>query len=73
MNATQYSFANIDDILKNYGVKSYKETGGGLIAIHKKNPLDGCWYWLYYKFCDDQKHPGWAGYYFTGSTLKFER
>jgi hypothetical protein len=49
----------IDEILKTYRVKSYKETSEGLIAIRKGG------FWLYFRF--DGKE-----YVMAGSTIKFE-
>ena len=54
-------FKSINDLLKHYGVKTWKETGGGLLAIHKWGM------WWYYRF-DDKKD----GYIQTGSTQRFE-
>jgi hypothetical protein len=54
---------DIQSLLDEYGVKSCKETRGGLVAIHKQ--INGVWYWLYFRF--DGKH-----YCMTGSTRRFE-
>lgn len=56
--------ALIQSLLDEYGVKTFRETGDGLLAIHKQ--IVGVWYWLYFRF--DGKH-----YCHTGSTRKFER
>lgn len=67
----QVHYASIDDILKDNGVKSYKETNDGLVAIRKRNTV-GMYYWKYYRFYGD-KPAYMPGYYYTGSTSKFER
>lgn len=69
----QFHYTSIEEILKDHGVKSCKETYGGLIAIHKRNLTDSRFYWKYYRF-HSHHEPGLEdGYYYTGSTSKFER
>lgn len=67
----QHFYASIDDILKDNGVTSFKETSDGLVAIHKRNTVGG-YYWKYYRFYENIAGVRNAGYYYTGSTCKLE-
>lgn len=57
-----WKFNTIEDIKKNYGVKSHKETREGLIAIRKSGM------WLYFGYYVQHN-----SYMMTGSTLRLER
>lgn len=50
------------DVMKFYGVKTYRETKDGLIAIHKRSLH--CWY--YFRF-------NGLFYMLTGSTERFDK
>ena len=52
----------VEDIKKRFGVKSHKETNGGLIAIYKRK----IGYWYYFRF-------NGLFYMMSGSTIHFEK
>lgn len=54
----------ITDLLNQYGVKTFKETNDGLLAIHKK--INGDWFWLYFRFNGERLM-------LSGSTRRFEK
>jgi hypothetical protein len=67
----QFHYNTLEEILKDNGVKSCKQTLAGLIAIHKRNSVGG-YYWKYFKF-HSHYEPGYEdGYYYSGSTERFE-
>lgn len=68
----QFHYASIDEIMKDNGVKTFKETDDGLVAIHKRNGA-GTYYWKYYRFYENVFNAAGMGYYYAGSTSKFER
>jgi len=69
----QVHYATIPELLKAKGVKSYRQTFAGLVAVHKRNSV-GDYYWDYYRYYTKAEYPagGGDGYYFTGSTSKWE-
>ena len=58
----------IDNLLKYYNVKTYKETKEGLIAIHKQVDCGNGfnWHWLYFRSNGNE-------YQLSGSTDHFEK
>ncbi len=68
----QVHYASIADILQYKKVKTYRTTSEGLVAVHKRNSV-GSYYWDYYRYYENIFDSSEAGYYYTGSTSKFER
>lgn len=55
-------YKTIEDILKHYGVKGYKETKEGLIAIRYDKM------WIYFRYYDNKN-----GYMQSGSTDYYKK
>ncbi len=64
----QFHYSSIEEMKRDNGVKSHKNTADGLVAIHKRNSV-GSYYWKYYRYT---VLAGVPGYYYTGSTSTYQ-